>query len=251
MDINKIFSRNVLEKPDSKRASLVKSDLDFSRLIRMGWNENPYGMSPKALEASKKAAETAHLYQDFWCRELKKTIADFYQLETDNVCTGAGSSPLIETVGQAFLNPGDQVIMCPTFAAFLDMVGIRMAELIQVPLLEDKTYNLEGILDAITDRTKLIVVTNPNNPTGTYAGYDKIREFVKKVPDDVVILFDEAYMEFSTAADCRSAYPLIKEMPQKAIVVMKTFSKYYGMAGVRCGYLLAGSEIVEDRKSVV
>lgn len=245
MNTEKIFSQNVLSKPVTKRASRSASTVDLTKLIRMGWNENPYGMSPKALAAYKKAADTSHFYQDFWCRDLKNTLADFYGVKTSNLIVGAGSSPLIEIVGQSFLNPGDEVIMCPTFAAFIDMTDMRMGKVVEVPLCEDKTYNLDGILEAITDRTKLIVICNPNNPTGTYVGYEKMAEFVKKVPDDIVILFDEAYIEFATAEDCKSMYPLIAQMPEKPILIMRTFSKYYGMAGARCGYIITSEELAE------
>lgn len=245
MNTEKLFSENVLRKPETKRASRSGTDVDLTKLMRLGWNENPYGKSPKALEANRKAAETSYYYQDFWNRELKETIAEKYGVKTSNVIVGAGSSPLIEIVGQTFLNPGDEVIMCPTFAAFIDMVDMRMGKVVMVPLLEDKTYNLDGILEAITDKTKMIIVCNPNNPTGTYVGYQKMVDFMKKVPDDVLVFFDEAYIEFATAEDCRSVYPFIYEMPEKAILVMRTFSKYYAMAGSRCGYILTSDTIAE------
>ena len=245
MDLKVLLSKAVLEKEESKRASRIASGVDLSKLVRMGFNEHPYGMSPKALEAILEASRTSNFYGDFQTVALKNAIADFYGLKFENVCTGAGSSPIIEMVGCAFLNPGDEVLMCPTFAAFLDMAGIRMAKPVVVPLNEDMTYDLDGLYAAITDRTKIIVVCNPNNPTGTYVGKQKLIEFIKKVPDDILILVDEAYLEFATADDCVSMYPLINEMPDKPIVVLKTFSKYYGMAGVRVGYALAQPDIIK------
>lgn len=134
--------------------------------------------------------------------------------------------------------------MCPTFAAFIDMAQIRQAVPVVVPLNEDKTYDLDGLYNAITKKTKIIVVCNPNNPTGTYVGRKQVVDFIKKVPDDIIVLMDEAYLEFATAKDCQSMYHLIKEMPDKPIIVLKTFSKYYGMAGVRVGYALAAPELI-------
>lgn len=244
MNTEKIFSRSVLEKPESKRAARSNATLDLKKLIRMGWNENPYGMSPKAMEANLEAAKKGHFYQDFWCRDMKAAIADLYQISTSNLVVGAGSSPLIEIVGQAFLNPGDEVLMCPTFAAFIDMAEIRLDNIVTVPLCDDMSYNLDGLAAAVTDKTKMIVVCNPNNPTGGYLPYDKIVEFINKVPKDVVLLFDEAYIEFATAPDCKSTIPLVFEMPDRPILVMRTFSKYYGMAGVRAGYIIANEEMV-------
>lgn len=245
MDLNVLLSKAVLEKEESRRASRMAPGVDLSKLIRMGFNEHPFGMSPKALEVIMETSKSSNLYGDFQMVALKQAIADFYGLEFENVCTSAGSSPLIETIGCAFLNPGDEVLMCPTFAAFLDMAGIRMAKPVVVPLNDDMTYDLDGLYAAITDKTKIIVVCNPNNPTGTYVGKQKLVEFIKKVPDNILILMDEAYLEFATAEDCESMYPLINEMPDKPIVVLKTFSKYYGMAGVRVGYALAQPDIIK------
>jgi histidinol-phosphate aminotransferase len=123
------------------------------------------------------------------------------------------------------------------------MTEINQGVVVTVPFLEPFQYNLEGILNAITSKTKMIIICNPNNPTGGYVGIDAIEEFIKKVPDNVVILFDEAYIEFATAEDCKSAYPFIEKYPQKPILVMRTFSKYYAMAGVRCGYVLTSEEL--------
>lgn len=244
MDMNKLLSENCAKKPASMRASRVTANVDFSKLIRMGFNEHPFGMSPKALAVMEEETKKSNFYGDFGKGAVKKAIADFYGFKPENVYASAGSSPIIETIGCAFLNPGDEVLMCPTFAAFIDMAQIRMATPVIVPLKEDMTYDLDGLYAAITDKTKIIVICNPNNPTGTYVGKEKIIEFIKKVPDNIIILMDEAYLEFATAPDCQSMYPLLKEMPEKPIIVCKTFSKYYGMAGVRVGYALAAPELI-------
>lgn len=244
MKVNEILSRAALEKPESRRASRLSTAVDLSKLIRMGFNEHPFGMSPKALQVIVEESAKSNLYGDFSRAALKKAIADFYGFLPENVYTSAGSSPIIETIGCAFLNPGDEVLMCPTFAAFIDMAQIRMAKPVVVPLSEDMTYDLDGLYAAITERTKIIVICNPNNPTGTYVGREKLTEFIRKVPDNILILMDEAYLEFATAEDCVSMYPLLKELPEKPVIVLKTFSKYYGMAGVRVGYALAAPELI-------
>lgn len=135
MDIEKLMSESAAKKPASRRASNVTANVDFSKLIRMGFNEHPYGMSPKALEIMKEETEKSNFYGDFGKGALKKAIADFYGLDFANVAASAGSSPLIETIGCAFLNPGDEVLMCPTFAAFIDMAQIRQAVPVVVPLM--------------------------------------------------------------------------------------------------------------------
>ncbi len=244
MKIEEIFSKSVLEKPDTKRAIRMKNTIDFSSLVRMGWNENPYGMAPNVAKAHEDAAKISHFYEDFWNKDMTEAIAKHYGISTDNVIVGAGSSPLIEIIGQVFINPGDEVIMCPTYAAFNDMVEVRRGKIVMVPLRDDMKFDLDGIAAAVTDRTKMVVICNPNNPTGGYVGYEEIKAFLNKLPKNIVVFFDEAYMEFATADDCRSAMPLIFEMPDRPILVMRTFSKYYAMAGVRAGYIIAGEELM-------
>ena len=241
MNIEKLMSENAAKKPASRRASNVTANVDFSKLIRMGFNEHPYGMSPKALEIMKAETEKSNFYGDFGKGALKKAIADFYGLDFANVAASAGSSPLIETIGCAFLNPGDEVLMCPTFAAFIDMAQIRQAVPVVVPLNEDKTYDLDGLYNAITKKTKIIVVCNPNNPTGTVVDSEELKEFIHKVPKDIIIVVDEAYIELSSNPDVKSMVSEISD--DTNVVVARTFSKLYGLAGVRLGYAMCNKEM--------
>lgn len=243
MELTSVLSESVLRKEDSKRASR-NLKVDINSLRRMGLNEHPYGMAPRAISVMEERAKEGNLYGDFGAGPLKEELAEFYGLKPENFITGAGSSALIETCGIAFLNPGDEVIMCPTFAAFLDMAGIRQAKSIVVPLTKDMGYDLQGILHAITKKTKMIIICNPNNPTGQYLGEQALLDFMEKVPDDIVVVFDEAYLEFATASDCKSMLPLIQKGYDKPVVILKTFSKYYGMAGVRVGYAVADEKII-------
>ncbi len=245
MKFKGLYSQAVANKEDTRRASRIAlTGFDMSKLARMGFNEHPYGMSPNVIKAIQDMDVTSNFYGDFFANGLKAELGAMYGLQAHNVLTGSGSSALITTVGTTFLDKDDEVLMCPTFAAFLDMAGIRQAKPVIVPLREDMTYDLDGILEAITEKTKMIVVCNPNNPTGTYIEEQALIDFARKVPDDIVLLFDEAYIEFATATDCKSMYPLIAELPDKPIVVLRTFSKYYGMAGIRIGYALASEEII-------
>lgn len=241
-----IFSKAVLEKPESKRSASTTflTNEQFDSRIRMGWNENPYGMAPGALKALECAAEHSAWYENFFATDLKQELADKYDLKIQNIITGAGSSPLIQLAGEAFLNPGDEVLLCPTFAAFYDMAQTYLAKLVMVPLKEDMGYDLEGLKKAVTDHTKMIVITNPNNPTGQYIPYDTLRDFIVSLPKDIVIFIDEAYIEFATAEDCQTVMPLIREMPDRPIIVSRTFSKYYGMAGVRAGWIAAQEDLI-------
>lgn len=243
MDTEKIFSKVVLTKPESQRASHSSKQAMPDHLVRMGLNENPYGMAPKVLEAINESAKYSNQYPDFLTRKLKESLADFYHVTPDYIVTGSGSSPMIELTGEAFLNPDDEVLMCPTFGAFTDMAEVRLSKSVIVPLLPDKRYDLDGLLKAVTPKTKMVVICNPNNPTGQYRSYDDIKAFIEKLPKTVVVFMDEAYIEYATAPDCRSMLPLVTEMPDRPIVISRTFSKYYGMAGIRAGYVICQPEI--------
>lgn len=251
MDLNSILSEAVIKKPQSKRAS-SNFTMDINKLRRMGLNENVYGMAPGVLKVYEEEAKHGNLYGDFGGGPLKQALAEFYGggLTPDNFDCGAGSSAMIEKLGGTFLNPGDEVLMCPTFAAFIDMATIRMAVPVIVPLKEDKGYDLDALAEAVTPKTKMIIVTNPNNPTGQCLKEKELLAFIEKTPKNVVIAFDEAYLEYSDDPEVKSMYPLIKKMPDRPIVVQKTFSKYYGMAGVRIGYAMAAEEIIAKMRTV-
>lgn len=245
MEKEKVFSEAVLGRPMSKRSARNSMVLDYNAYIRMGYNENPYGMAESVKKVISEYTNYAHFYPEFQYDELREVLAKKHDLKKTNFVIGEGSADLINVAGEAFLNPSDEVIFCPTFYAFKDMVDIERAKLVMVPLKEDMSYDLDGIYHAITDKTKMVVITNPNNPTGGYVSIDAIREFISKLNEDIVVFIDEAYMEFATADDCKSAIDLIDEFPNKPILVMKTFSKYYALAGVRIGYLVANEEVVE------
>lgn len=248
MDVKNLMSRNLREKPETMRLSRKMGNIDFSKLRHMGLNENVFGMSPKAVCALQEAAAPSNYYMffDFSPKALKPTLAAEFGVDVSNIATGAGSSALIQAIGTAFLNRDDEMITCmPTFAAFIDAAQMSGAKPVILPLKEDMTFDLDAILAAITDKTKLIVICNPNNPTGTYVGEQALREFIKKVPDNIIVLFDEAYIEFAEAPDCVSMTEVMKENPDKPIIIMKTFSKFYAMAGARLGYALAQPEIIE------
>lgn len=247
MDVKKYLCRIVREKPETLRASRKGVTVDFSKLVRMGFNENVFGMSPKAIRAMQDAAPVSNTYMDWAALELKKTIAGHYGVDISNIVTSAGSSVLIDMIGQAFLEPGDEVLFCmPTFAAFIDMAQSNGATPVTIPLNDDMTYDIDGLLAAINDRTKVVVICNPNNPTGTYVGAAKLREFIEKVPEHVITVFDEAYIEFAEAEDCISMVDDAMKVTDKPIIVMKTFSKFYGMAGVRVGYVITQPEVAAE-----
>lgn len=246
MEIKNLVCKTLREKPETKRASRKMGNIDINKLIRMGLNENVFGISPKALEAMDAITESGNYYQDWTQKELKGAIAEHYGVTPDFIVTGCGSSSLTDALGVAFLEPGDEILLCmPTFPAIIDTAQMNGASAVIVPMGEDLTYDMDALLAAITEKTKMVYICNPNNPTGTYVGKEKLMEFAAKCPDHVIQVYDEAYIEFAQAPDCIEMTEAMKTMPEKPIVLLKTFSKFYAMAGIRAGYILAQPEIIE------
>lgn len=232
------LQRNAIKvKPASKRAARQKSSFTPDDVFRLNYNESPYGASPKAMAALAKACEKPFQYPDWFSAYLKDEVAAMYGLEQGSVVPGSGSSAMICMLGEIFLNEGDEVILGdPSYEAFRDVAHDYGATPVMIPLDENMTYDLDAMLMAITPKTKMIVVCNPNNPTGTFIDSDKLAEFLDKIPKTVLTVVDEAYLEFVTRPNTYSMIEYLKKHYEKPIIVLKTFSKIYGMAGVRMGY---------------
>ena len=243
MDWMKLTARRMGGAPEEVRP---EKRPDISKMTRLCYNENMYGMAPTVRQALRDSLDRAHQYADFSASALKQRLAEFYGLSFGQVVTAAGSSALIDMLGVTFLEPGEEVLYCaPTFGAFRDMAVYSGGVPVELPLTADQRFDLEALLAAVTDRTKIIVVCNPNNPTGTYRPISQLRDFIRRVPDDVLVVVDEAYMEFATEPDCVSAVGLLREMPEKPLMILKTFSKFYAMAGIRVGYALGPETLMQ------
>ncbi|MDD7739877.1 MAG: histidinol-phosphate transaminase [Lachnospiraceae bacterium] len=245
MELEKLISHALQVMPPSKRQKALSLNVDMSKVIHMGLNENPYGPSPKAEEAYSSVKEELKYYPDFAATKLKETIAEFYQLKPENVLTGSGSSAMIDMLGITFLNPGDEVLFCaPTYGAFTDMAYLNGAVPVSVPVTKEQKFDLDGMLHAVSEKTKMVIICNPNNPTGTYVSEREIISFLEKLPDHVVTVIDEAYIEFATEPDCCSMTDYLRKNPDVPLLILKTFSKYYGMAGLRVGYALGPEQMI-------
>lgn len=216
--------------------------LNPSEIIKLASNENPLGPSPKAVEAMRKALETAHIYPDGGGFYLREAIANKFGFERANVVLGNGSSEIIEFIGHAFLKPDDEIVVARhSFVIYKVMAQLFGAKTIEI---EDPhfAHDLDAMAAAITPRTKVVFVTNPNNPTGTLASQAEIDRFVERVPENVVIVFDEAYQEF---LDEPSDTLKFIRAGRQNVVVLRTFSKIQGLASLRIGYGLASPELAE------
>ena len=215
--------------------------VDPSTIVKLASNENPLGPSPKALEAMRAALENAHLYPDGSGFYLRKAIAAKLRLAPENVILGNGSNEVIEFLGHAFLNPGDDVITCQyaflVYKLLANAFGVRT---IETPS-PDYQQNLGATLAAITSKTRLIFIPNPNNPTGTLVSQRTIDSFMSRMPDGIIVVFDEAYFEFLD--DPPDTLRFVRD--GRNVVVLRTFSKIHGLAGLRIGYAIAAPEIIE------
>jgi histidinol-phosphate aminotransferase len=206
--------------------------LDPAGIIKLASNENPFGPSPRAVEAAKRALEQGQLYPDGGCFELRQKLAHVWGMRAEEFVVGNGSNELIELLGHAFVEAGDDVVMgAPAFVVYKLVTLLFGAKAIEVPLREWR-HDLEAIAAAITPRTKLVYVCTPNNPTGTANAEAELLAFVRRVPPHVIVVIDEAYAEYvEHAPDMR---PLIRE--GRNVVCLRTFSKIYGLASLRIGY---------------
>lgn len=250
MDMKFLINDSLKIKPASKRG-IFSSTTTPPGKIHMNYNENPYGMCPGARKAMLDIIDDCNRYQDFHAIKLKEVIADHYGITLDHIITGSGSSTMIDLVGEIFLNIGDEVVYCtPTYEAFPDMISDNGAVRVPVPLTVDYKFDLDAMRAAITDKTKLAIIVNPNNPTGTCVSGAQIEAFIRGLPDHVIPVVDEAYIEFTNSDETYSMLKLINEGYDRPLIVLRTFSKIYGLAGLRVGYCIAPPEIIDEMNKI-
>jgi histidinol-phosphate aminotransferase len=215
--------------------------IPHGEIIKLASNENPLGPSPKARQAMIDTIERSHFYPDGGGYYLREAIAEQVGLAMANVILGNGSNEIIEFLGHAYLQPGDEVVVAKhSFAVYRLMAQLFGAKVVDVPD-PDFIADLDGMLAAITPKTKEVFIANPNNPTGTMVFQDDIDRFMERVPEHVMVVFDEAYYEFLDEAP-----DVIKYVKAgRNVVVLRTFSKIQGLANLRIGYGLAAPEIIE------
>src|SRR6266566_4719439 len=216
-------------------------DVDPGAIIKLASNENPLGPSPKAIKAMRAALHNAQLYPDGSGFNLRESVAAKIGFTPENVIFGNGSNEVIEFLGHAFLHRGDDVIASEhAFIPYRLFAPFFGAHTIEVPS-PDCQQDLEAMLDAITPKTRLIFIPNPNNPTGTFISQRKIDSFMSRVPENIIVVFDEAYFEFLD--DPPDTLRYVRE--GRHVVVLRTFSKIHGLAGLRIGYGVAPPDLVE------
>jgi len=223
----------------------VKRELGLDRVVKLASNENPFGPSPKAIAAVADAARQMHIYPDAAAHDLKAKIAQKYQISPHEVLLGNGSDELIHLLGVMFLNEEDEVIVAkPSFARHDAAAHLSAGKLVGVPVDADFRHDLDAMADAVTDRTRLIFVANPHNPTGTIVRRDAFERFLDRIPAHVAVVLDEAYHEFAAdVPDLPNSLDYVRA--GRNVIGLRTFSKAYGLAGIRVGFGFATPEVVD------
>lgn len=218
----------------------VQRDLGLQHIIKLASNENPLGSSPKAM-AALRHIDKLHLYLDDTYPQLKEKIAAPYGLRAENVVLGHGSNELVNIVCETLLEAGDEAVMAtPTFLLYKLATSLTGARAVEVPL-HDGVHDPDAMLDAVTPKTKLIFVCDPNNPTGTALSPAQWDQFLRRVPAHVTLLIDQAYREYMGEGTA-DAIDFVRERPNT--IVLRTMSKIYGLASLRFGYGFADEEMI-------
>ncbi|MBC7766078.1 MAG: histidinol-phosphate transaminase [Hyphomonadaceae bacterium] len=232
-----------------KPIDAVKRELGLTDVIKLASNENPLGCSEKAKKAVIQALEQAALYPDSNFTDLRQKLAAQFGLLPTQFFFGAGSDGIIEMIPHAFLNHGDQAVMsATTFPLYQTNTKIAGGQCVIVPLDADYCYDLDAMAAKITPKTKIVWLCNPNNPTGTTYSKAAQEKFLAQVPHDVLVVIDEAYYEYVAQDDFPDSLALLEQYPN--IIILRTFSKIYGLASMRIGYAIAHPDIIAALEKV-
>ena len=219
----------------------VQRELGLTDVIKLASNENPLGPSPRALEALTAAAGGVSLYPEGSAPALRRAVSQAVNMPEDTLVFGNGSDEVLHLLALTFLQPGDETVQGdPSFAMYEIYATQCDAVPVLVPL-KNFTHDLDAMADAVTDRTRMVLIANPNNPTGTFVRRGAVERFLDRIPRHVLVVFDEAYAEYVSDPDKPDLRHLVLE--GRNIVILHTFSKAYGLAGLRVGYGIMRPEI--------
>ncbi len=233
-----------------KPVAEVERELGLNGVVKMSSNENLLGPSPLAVQAMQENLEKMHDYPDAFCYYLREALSLKFRVLPEQIIFGNGSDEILLFLSQAYINPGDEAVMvAPSFSEYEFTLRLMGGIPVQVPLVGDNfDYDLDAVLEAITDKTRLIFLCSPNNPTGTILNKKDLDRFVEKLPDKVLLVLDHAYIEY--VGDEKHPQGLDYIAEGRPVISLRTFSKIYGLAGLRIGYGIAPAEIVQDLSRV-
>lgn len=246
--IEKLFRKelkNVQPYVQGKPAEEVQREYGLEKIEKLASNENQFGPSPMAVTAMEKELRSCNFYPESVPVELTKKLSKRLDVNAENIAIGSSGESLIRLINLTFIEEGDEVIVAdPTFSPYESQAALMGGKTVKIPLKNDGSFDIDGMLNAVTNKTKLIWLCTPNNPTGNIADRSTIDKVVKSLPDHVVLILDEAYYEYAGAF---SDYPkdttgLLGKNDN--IIILRTFSKVYGIAGLRIGYVISSAPIV-------
>jgi histidinol-phosphate aminotransferase len=227
-----------------KTIAEVKEQYGLDRISKLASNENRIGCSPAVMPAVTEAMKQIQDYPDPVAGKLRRAIAERNNIDESEVILAAGSESIISILCRTFFDIGDNAVTADaTFVGFYVQAGVKGAELKKVPVTDDYRFDVEGILNAIDGQTKMVYIANPNNPTGTYLNRGEYERLVNGIPDDVLLIADEAYYEYTTDVE---DYPPALDYRRDNVIVLRTFSKAYGLAGLRIGYGIAHPDLIRE-----
>ena len=231
-----------------KPISEVKREYGLSDVIKLASNENPLGSSPKALEAVRNALTEVHRYPDGGGYYLKKKLSERYGLPPEMIVLGNGSAELVELVAEAFINPQDEMITGRQ-AFFKYRIAAQIMDGVMAWAdMPNLKQDPKSILEKITDRTRLIFIANPNNPTGTLMNRDQVEWMMENVPENVIVVFDEAYYDYRNPEIYPDTMQYVKD--DRNVIILRTFSKSFGLAGLRIGYGITTARLARAMNGV-
>lgn len=224
-----------------KQTEEVKKEYGLEKIIKLASNENPFGYSNKVKEAIPQLIDHLEIYPDGYTTKLREVLAQKLNIDGDQLVFGCGSDEVVDIICRTYLEPGTNTIMAtPTFPQYKHNALIQGSEPIEVPL-ENGYHNLEAMLEEINGETKVVWLCSPNNPTGCLINEASFREFMEKCPEEVLVVVDEAYYEYVESKEAPDTIQALEKYPN--LVVLRTFSKAYGLAGLRIGYGVASKEV--------
>lgn len=226
----------------------VKRELGLERVIKLASNENPFGSSKEVWKAIEQGKDALQLYPEGLAPDLREKLAEHLEVDPRRLIFGNGSDEVVQMIARSYLEPGTEAVMADlTFPRYETVTKIEGATPILIPL-QDGTHDLDGMLQAITEKTRVVWICNPNNPTGTIVGREELERFLDQVPDHVLTVIDEAYAEYVTDSSYPDSLSLLDYNPN--IIVLRTFSKIYGLAALRVGYGVAHPDVVIEMNRV-
>lgn len=226
----------------------VKRELGLERVIKLASNENPFGCSPKVWESLTQIKEQFHLYPEDDAPLLRQKLAESLEVDERRLVFGNGSDEVIQMIARAYLEAETESVMAaPTFPRYGTATRIESAVPIEIPLHDGK-HDLDAMLQAVTDKTRLVWVCNPNNPSGTFVDHEALSTFIDQLPEHVLVILDEAYIEYVTNDTFPDSLSLLDYNPR--IIILRTFSKIYGLASFRAGYGIAHPDVIQQLSRV-